>query len=609
MHSHSHQLKGDHSYAPPSDDRFKTSTTTGSSAAQTSSSEEDVNARRVQTRRGSRTASDMFDGASAAALGARERRGSWSTAPHEAVDLREACVRALASFPTKLIGRGDAHAVALTLSDAVTSAAMQCPPLLAEALLNCSPKVAATIGAVQQVRAYEMSVVQLARVTFSVARALLSLIAKGADKLYTDAVLLGRVIDQANNLRTALTGAVRCVDDFTASGTDLLKRVLAENERSAFAKTDRLLRDPLKQIAFLVGKEEEYVEPSNYAENVITMDELQQMGGVTLDTLKERIQSVHHSNSAPSRILELSPNTSTSTRSLNSQEITARSLRANLLVDLNSPNSHAISITNLSVDEKLPHIQAAIQARERADKARSAAGFAKQALETATEEARIARAQSSPPSAGDDDEMGGDSPTTSSAATAATGAMEAGMSGRGTIQTDTSDYVGGMMIQRMHGHGVLFISEAEDWYYGHFEHGRMQGFGVLYEGGGGTYEGEIMDDDYHGVGVYRFANGERYEGEFASSLFCGYGCYYWPSGERFDGTFRNDKRNGWGVLIDQKGRIHRRGLWSDDIFTTGIDDDSDTSSLLTKEDAQMQRDAHPVVSVAGTTAAAAKPPP
>ena len=32
MHSHSHQLKGDHSYAPPSDDRFKTSTTTGSSA-------------------------------------------------------------------------------------------------------------------------------------------------------------------------------------------------------------------------------------------------------------------------------------------------------------------------------------------------------------------------------------------------------------------------------------------------------------------------------------------------------------------------------------------------------------------------------------------------
>lgn len=538
-----------------------------------------------------------------AALEQEPKSGQDVSNPQEVLAIRDACVRALAGLPSDF--GEDTHKSAVALGEALTKAAVGCRvPLLQEVLLNLSYKATATISAYQQVRANGRSAYELARVTFDTARALLGILAKGAKHLVTKGDAFGTAVDNIRRYANAVSRAMRCITNLSASGENLLTRVLDQSVRSDFEQADNLLRRSLENTAeALQIPLEPPIMRGNY-DRVITMDDLQQMGGTNVDALKQKLDSLDRSvrvtnvgrrPSGISKFLEAEyakrKDNESSSRSYESQELAKRTLRVNLLLDADSPAVFSVGEYD-GTEASPPYKTAAIRAREAADQARSAAELARKAAEIASEEARLAveeicareaelgasiertiearyeleaeaklsahpstRAESIPTQSSDSPDR----------LEAELKRPAGGAIARGKISTSSSEYHGGILDHRRHGYGMIFLDD--DWYQGQFEQGMRHGHGVQQEGCGGTYEGELSHDEFDGVGVYRFSNGERYAGEMAAGFFSGYGCYIWPSGERFEGEFREDKRNGWGIMMDHKGTIVRKGMWKGDART------------------------------------------
>ncbi|MBR6784208.1 MAG: leucine-rich repeat protein [Clostridia bacterium] len=76
----------------------------------------------------------------------------------------------------------------------------------------------------------------------------------------------------------------------------------------------------------------------------------------------------------------------------------------------------------------------------------------------------------------------------------------------------------------------------------------------------GSYEGEIVDGQFHGYGVYRWSNGASYEGEWKNGNFRGHGVYRWADGDVYDGEWKDDKRHGNGKWIYADGSYFT-GVW------------------------------------------------
>ena len=86
---------------------------------------------------------------------------------------------------------------------------------------------------------------------------------------------------------------------------------------------------------------------------------------------------------------------------------------------------------------------------------------------------------------------------------------------------------------------------------------------MIYEEGGGKYEGEIRDGKKHGVGVYVSQNGETYEGYWENSQKTGFGKYTYSNGDTYTGNFSQNRPNGHGKMdYYLSGNIYE-GQWRD----------------------------------------------
>jgi hypothetical protein len=93
---------------------------------------------------------------------------------------------------------------------------------------------------------------------------------------------------------------------------------------------------------------------------------------------------------------------------------------------------------------------------------------------------------------------------------------------------------------------------------------------------GGTYTGEILEDDYnstiklrHGRGTMNYVNGDKYTGEWTRDAFDGHGEYVWSDGRRFQGQYKDDKMHGHGEVTWPDGRKYVGGYHMDMIHGHG----------------------------------------
>lgn len=101
------------------------------------------------------------------------------------------------------------------------------------------------------------------------------------------------------------------------------------------------------------------------------------------------------------------------------------------------------------------------------------------------------------------------------------------------------------------GHGIIKW-ENGDWLEGNFHHGRIQGRGVLVEGGK-RYEGDFHKGMKHGFGITEHENGDKYVGQFWRGRAHGYGILELSDGGWYEGQFRFRKKHGFGTQEDPNG--------------------------------------------------------
>ena len=79
-------------------------------------------------------------------------------------------------------------------------------------------------------------------------------------------------------------------------------------------------------------------------------------------------------------------------------------------------------------------------------------------------------------------------------------------------------------------------------------------------GGGGKYEGELVNGEPHGYGVAQYSIGMRYEGNWRNCLRHGYGVEIFTNGNFFEGVFAFGSRSGQGTFYFSDGSVET-GEW------------------------------------------------
>lgn len=123
----------------------------------------------------------------------------------------------------------------------------------------------------------------------------------------------------------------------------------------------------------------------------------------------------------------------------------------------------------------------------------------------------------------------------------------------------------------MHGQGTLLVPEelqarlGIDMFAGKCENGRRSGEGSLSFPGGGSYEGQFLDNMRHGHGTLKEKDSSRYEGPWErDGPGTGEVDVTYPSGFRYVGSMQKGARHGDGRLIDARGREVYSGHWQED---------------------------------------------
>jgi hypothetical protein len=117
---------------------------------------------------------------------------------------------------------------------------------------------------------------------------------------------------------------------------------------------------------------------------------------------------------------------------------------------------------------------------------------------------------------------------------------------KGTRTFSHGVYVGDIVDNKMHGHG-MFTFNCGQIHKGTFEKGECTGPGIRSYPDGDVYEGDIFDYMKHGQGTYTWSNGDKYIGSYAKDECHGQGTNIFASGERYEGSFANNKWNGKGI--------------------------------------------------------------
>ncbi len=95
---------------------------------------------------------------------------------------------------------------------------------------------------------------------------------------------------------------------------------------------------------------------------------------------------------------------------------------------------------------------------------------------------------------------------------------------------------------------------------GHFQKGKINGYGRLVFSDGRIYEGEWKDHYRKGKGVLTFPKGDVYKGNFNKSKFYGFGTMEYANGDLYQGSWKSDRPNGQGVMTFKSGDKYEGGF-------------------------------------------------
>ncbi|CAG9771169.1 unnamed protein product [Ceutorhynchus assimilis] len=127
-------------------------------------------------------------------------------------------------------------------------------------------------------------------------------------------------------------------------------------------------------------------------------------------------------------------------------------------------------------------------------------------------------------------------------------------------------YSGRWLSGKMHGTGKFRWPDGRV-YSGQFEHGFLNGFGIMDTPNVGIYEGECKNNKPHGHGTYSYHNGDIYKGYFIEGLFHGHGLlrkgnFMANSASLYIGEWNLGKKSGYGVMDDISTGEKYLGNWA-----------------------------------------------
>lgn len=113
---------------------------------------------------------------------------------------------------------------------------------------------------------------------------------------------------------------------------------------------------------------------------------------------------------------------------------------------------------------------------------------------------------------------------------------------------------------------------------------KLHGLGKLRYKRGDVYVGFFALNAFHGRGEYTFINGDSYDGEWVEGRMCGEGKYTYANKDVFEGQYAEDKKHGWGkYTIHDGGRVFK-GVWFNDEFVEGEEENEETKKRRIEED-------------------------
>ena len=100
----------------------------------------------------------------------------------------------------------------------------------------------------------------------------------------------------------------------------------------------------------------------------------------------------------------------------------------------------------------------------------------------------------------------------------------------------------------------------------------LHGFGKITYKSGDQYEGEWINDLKSGLGEYQSKDGDLYNGQWKEDKKHNQGTMIYKNGEKYEGEWKENKRDGSGTLFDSENIIIQKGLYIDDDFLEGYND-------------------------------------
>ena len=114
-------------------------------------------------------------------------------------------------------------------------------------------------------------------------------------------------------------------------------------------------------------------------------------------------------------------------------------------------------------------------------------------------------------------------------------------------------FLGFESIKFNYGNAALSFKDADD-----IEDGYDKGKWTYSDGS--SYEGEMLDGEFHGKGKYTWASGDVYEGDWVIGERNGKGKFTFADGDIFEGYYVNGKRDGKGKYTFANGQVEE-GYW------------------------------------------------
>jgi hypothetical protein len=131
-----------------------------------------------------------------------------------------------------------------------------------------------------------------------------------------------------------------------------------------------------------------------------------------------------------------------------------------------------------------------------------------------------------------------------------------------------SEYVGDVVLGKMHGKGTLIDLLLGDVYEGGFDNNRFHGLGeITFKSGkhsGDKYQGCFYEGQKHGQGIYTYAVGDVFEGNWKNGVWNGAGKYTSITGAISAGNWED------GLLSGAGKYYFKDGDWIDGEYKKGI---------------------------------------